>query len=303
MREVGAAGARAYYNALMSEVSAHVRDVSDAEFDAAVIERSREVPVLVDFWAAWCGPCRVLGPVLEKLAVDRGGNFELAKVDTDKNPASASRYGVRGIPHVVLFKDGRPVDQFTGALPETAVRAFLNKHLPSATDRQVAAGLARLAAGDAAGAEAAFTQVLAGHPQHAGARLGLARLALHRRDAAGVHTHVESLAPMAPEREVGVHLEAAAALVDAVATAGDEIAVAARVADHPDDVEARFALGVHHLAAGRYRDALDAFLAVVERDRKWRDQAARKAMLTVFGIVGVRDPLADEYRRRLMIYT
>jgi putative thioredoxin len=287
----------------MSDASAHVRDVSDAEFDTAVIARSREVPVLVDFWAAWCGPCRVLGPVLEKLAGERGGDFELVKVDTDRNPASAGRFQVRGIPHVVLFKGGQPVDQFTGALPETAVRAFLNKHCPSATDRHVAAGLARLAAGDAAGAEAALAQVLAANPGHAGARLGMARVALQRRDAAAVHAHVERIPPQAPEREVGAHLEAAAALVDAVAGAGDEATVAARVANQPDDLEARFALGVHHLAAGRHREALDAFLAVVERDRKWRDQAARKAMLTVFGVVGVRDPLANEYRRQLMIYT
>jgi putative thioredoxin len=287
----------------MSEAATHVRDVSDAEFDAAVIARSREVPVLVDFWAEWCGPCRVLGPVLEKLAEQRGGDFELVKVDTDKNPASASRFRVRGIPHVVLFKDGQPVDQFTGALPETAVRAFLNKHCASAVDRHVTAGLARLAAGDAAGAEAALAQVVAAHPGHAGARLGLARVALHRRDAAAVHAHVESIPHTAPEREVGEHLEAAAALVDAVAGAGDEAAVAARLADQPDDLEARFALGVHHLAAGRHREALDAFLAVVERDRKWHDQAGRKAMLTVFGVVGVRDPLANEYRRQLMIYT
>jgi putative thioredoxin len=287
----------------MSEASTHVRDVSDAEFDAAVIARSREVPVLVDFWAAWCGPCRVLGPVLEKLAAQRGGEFELVKVDTDKNPAAARRYQVRGIPHVVLFKDGEPADQFTGALPETAVRAFLSKHIPSAVDRRVTAGLARLAAGDAAGAQAALTQVVAANPGHAGARLGLARVALSQRDAAAVHAHVESIPATAPEREIGAHLEAAAALVDAVAGAGDEDAVSARVADQPDDLEARFALGVHHLAAGRHREALDAFLAVVERDRKWRDQAGRKAMLTVFGVLGVRDPLANEYRRQLMIYT
>ena len=296
-------GARTYYNGPMSDASLHVRDVSDSEFDTAVIARSHEVPVLVDFWAAWCGPCRVLGPVLEKLAGDRGGDFELAKVDTDSNPVSAGRFRVRGIPHVVLFKDGQPVDQFTGALPETAVRTFLNKHCPSATDRQVAVGLARLAAGDAAAAETALSQVLTANPGHAGARLGMARLALHRGDAAAVHAHVDSIPPLAPEREAGAHLEAAAALVDGIAGSGDAATVAARVADQPDDLEARFALGVHHLAAGRHREALDAFLAVVERDRKWHDQAARKAMLTVFGIVGVRDPLADEYRRQLMIYT
>jgi putative thioredoxin len=287
----------------MSEAATHVRDVSDAEFEAAVIARSHEVPVLVDFWAVWCGPCRVLGPVLEKVAAQRGGDFELVKVDTDKNPASARRYGVRGIPHVVLFKDGEPLDQFRGALPETAVRAFLNKYIPSAVDRRVAAGLARLATGDAAGAEAALNQVVASNPGHAGARLGLAQVALHRRDAAAVRSHVESIPATAWEREVGEHLQTAAALAETVASAGDEATVAARVADQPGDLDARFALGVYHLASGRYREALDAFLAVVERDRKWHDQAGRKAMLTVFGILGARDPMCSEYRRQLMIYT
>jgi putative thioredoxin len=282
---------------------AHVRDVSDAEFDTAVIARSREVPVLVDFWAEWCGPCRMLGPVLEKLAGERNGELELAKVDTDRNPASAARYQVRGIPHVVLFKGGQPVDQFVGARPEDAVRAFLRKHVPSAADRHMALGLERLAAGDAAGAEAALQQALAVDPAHAGARLGLARLALQRRDGEAMRTHLRHIPPMAPEHEAGTRLEEAAELIDSVSGAGDEAAVAARVASQPDDLEARFALGVHHLAAGRYREALDAFLAVVERDRRWRDEAARRAMLTVFGLVGVRDPLADEYRRKLMIYT
>jgi putative thioredoxin len=298
--------ARARYNGGMSQPTAHVRDISDADFDAAVLARSHEVPVLVDFWAAWCGPCRMLGPVLEKLAEERGGAFELAKLDTDKNPKTAAKFGIRGIPHVMLFKNGRSVDQFVGAKPEEAVRTFLNRHCPSAADQHMAAAQQHLAAGDQAAAEKALKEALSANPGHAGANLAMARLALHRRDAAAVQAHIARIPAQAPERDQAAYIEQAATLMASVLDGdgtSDEDTLAARVAETPGDHAARYALGVHHLAAGRYREALDAFLEVVERDRKWQDQAARKAMLTVFGLVGVRDPLADEYRRKLMIFS
>jgi putative thioredoxin len=298
--------ARARYNAGMSQPTAHVRDISDADFDTAVLARSHQVPVLVDFWAPWCGPCRMLGPVLEKLAEERNGAFELAKLDTDKNPKTAAKFGIRGIPHVMIFKNGRSVDQFVGAKPEDQVRAFLQRHCPSAAEQHMAAAQQHLAAGDQAAAEKALVEALSADPGHAGANLAMARLALHRRDPAAVHAHIARIPAMAPERDQATYIEQAATLIASVAdgnATGDEDTLAARVAETPGDHAARYALGVHHLAAGRYREALDAFLAVVERDRKWQDQAARKAMLTVFGLVGVRDPLADEYRRKLMIFS
>jgi putative thioredoxin len=290
----------------MSPSTAHVRDISDADFDTAVIARSHEVPVLVDFWATWCGPCRMLGPVLEKLARELGGAFELAKLDTDRNPRTAAKFGIRGIPHVMLFKDGRSVDQFVGAKPEEAVRTFLRKHCQSTADKHVATAQQHLAAGDQDAAARELGAALMADPGHAGANLAMARLALHRRDPDAVRAHIGRIPPAAPERELATYIEDAARLVASVLDEdgmGDERALAARVAEAPEDVAARFALGVHHVAAGRYQDALDAFLGVVERDRKWKDQAARKAMLTVFGLLGVRDPLADAYRRKLMIFT
>lgn len=282
----------------MATHAANVYDVTDADFEQAVIARSAEVPVLVDFWAPWCGPCHRLGPVLEKLAREMAGAFVLAKVDTDQNPAAATRYQVRGIPHVSLFVNGAVAGQFVGALPEEQVRAFLSQHCPSPVDALITEGRQHLARGDQAAARDAFERALAMAPESTAAHLALARLALRRRDLQAVDAHLGHIPPLAGEHEAGEHVRQAAALVREVA--GDRQAVQARVAAAPDDLEARFALGVHLLADGQYREALEALVGVAEQDRKWRDEAARKAMLTVFGLVGVRDPLSNEYRRKLM---
>ena len=284
----------------MATQAPNVYDVTDADFEQAVIARSGEVPVLVDFWAPWCGPCRKLGPVLEKLAQEMAGAFVLAKLDSDQNPVAATRYQVRGIPHVILFVNGAVAGQFVGALPEAQVRAFLRKHCPSPADALIAEGRRHLAQGDQAAAREALEQALAMAPESSAVHLELARLALGRRDLDAVDAHLGHIPPLADEHEAGAHLRQAAALVREAAAVGSRQVVQARVDAAPDDLEARFALGVHLLAEARYREALEALVAVAEQDRKWRDEAARKAMLTVFGLVGVRDPLSNEYRRKLM---
>ena len=282
-----------------------VTDVSDDSFDQAVIERSRTIPVLVDFWAPWCGPCRVLGPVLERVAADMVGQLEVVKLNVDENPIAAARFRVQGIPLVKLFHEGAAAGEFVGALPEGEVRAFLEQHLPSEAAREVEVAAERLAAGDCDGArDAALAALAAGAPASAAARahLVLAQAALRCRDLDGAIAHARSVPGSAPEWELSQALLAIAELARDAVTAGAPKDLRARIAAAaPGTPEDRFALAVHHILDGELRTALDDLLGLVEQDRRWRDEAARKAMLAVFTLCGTRSPLSDEYRRRLSL--
>jgi putative thioredoxin len=276
-----------------------VHDVSHENFEEHVLRRSHELPVLVDFWAPWCGPCRTLGPVLERLAREADGAFELAKVDSDQNPQIAARYGVRGIPNVLLFRDGQVVDGFVGALPEAQVRAFLRRHCPSEADGLTGEGEAALAAGDLATARARFEAALAEDASLHAARLGLARLALRAGELEQARELAEAIPLGVDQHEPAQALLAALTLVGKAQASGAEEVCEARVEADEGDVAARFALGGYALARGDLREALEHYLAVVERDKTWDDEAGRRAMVDVFQIVGAREPLAEEYRDRL----
>jgi putative thioredoxin len=276
-----------------------VTAATDADFETAVIVRSRTVPVLVDFWADWCGPCKALGPVLERVASTYGERLAVVKVDTDRNQAVAQRYGIRSIPAVKLFKDGEVVGEFVGALPEKRVLAFLDPHLPDDDARAAAAIAAALAAGDLVVAEQAVAALVAREPGHPRTRLAQARLALARGDTAGAGALLDTIPLSADEFEAAQTL--AAFVEHAQAGAAGVDATAADLAARPDDAGARYAHGCALAAVGRHREALDALLSSVERDRRWHDEAARKAMVALFGVLGVRSPLSDEYRRKLAI--
>jgi putative thioredoxin len=280
-------------------------DVGDDEFEADVLERSSDLPVLVDFWAPWCGPCRALGPVLERLEEGAGGRFELAKVNVDESPQVSARYGIRGIPAVKLFRDGKMIGEFTGALPERQVVAFLDQHLPDETSQRARLAAERLAAGDLDGAREAAASVLAGDAAAAPAATAhavLARVALSAGDADTALAHARAVASSAPEWESMQTVAEAAELGRAALAAGDPAALEARIAAAPpgelDDV---FALAIHRVLGGDHRAALELLLGLVERDRRWREEAARRAMLTVFQLIGLRSPMSDEYRRKLAI--
>ena len=280
---------------------AHVIEVTDATFAAEVLERSRTVPVLVDFWAPWCGPCRMLGPVLEKLAAEMNGAFVLAKVNTDENQGVAGRYRVSGIPDVKLFSGGELVGGFVGAQPERNVRAFLDEHLPNEADGPLRDAAAALERGDGAAARAAFEQVLAIDATSPAAQLGLARLDMAGGDFAGARIHASAVPASAREHDAAAELQGALALAEQAAGVGARDALEVRVAADGGDLEARFALAGYDVGAGHYADALEGYYQVVLVDRKWHDQAARKAMVTLFGVIGVRDPLSDAYRDKLQV--
>jgi putative thioredoxin len=249
-----------------------VIEVGGDDFESRVIEASRRVPVVVDFWAGWCQPCLVLGPILERLAGEYGGRFILAKLDVDANQDLAARFGIRGIPAVKAFRDGGIVAEFVGAQPEDVVRRFLDQVVPSEADEQVAAAADATSAEEA---EAAYRQALAIDPTNMGAVAGLARRLLDR----GEPDEARSLLATVPADGEVRRLRAELDLRDAAASA-DELGAAARAA-----------------LAGDARAGLERLLALIKSDGE--AEAARRLMLDVFDVLGDEHPLTREYRSRL----
>jgi len=282
----------------MADTSAasNVIDVTDLDFESQVLERSKRTPVVVDFWAPWCGPCRTLGPLLERLADEHAGAFVLAKVNIDENPQLAEVFRVQSIPMVIGLRDGALAAHFSGAQPEDAVREFLATLLPSAADQIAGEGAALLADGKLADAEDRFRQALALDPRLDAALVGLAAVHAERNEHDAALQMLDRVGP-GPSRQDADRL--AAAIRIRQSGAGDEAALRAQVEAAPDDLGARFTLGQAQAASGRYEDALENYLAIVRKDRGFRDDAARKAMIDVFDLLGPGHELADRYRSEL----
>ncbi len=277
-----------------------VIDVGDADFVQAVVERSHQVPVVVDFWAPWCGPCRNLGPILERLATEFAGQFVLAKVDIDQSPAIAQQLQIRNIPLVIAFRDGAAVSEFAGAQPEAAVRQFLEALLPSEADQAAQSGLDALTAGDAEAAEAAFGRALALDARHPHALLGQAQLLGNRGDyAAGL----ELLARMgAAPRELEHEAERMAAEFRTAQTPVDTTELAplrAAAEANPADLQASLDYARALVAARAYEDAMPLLVDLVARDKSFADEAARTTLLDVFEILGSGHHLTQTFRAKL----
>ena len=280
-----------------------IRDVTEATFMVDVIEASREVPVIVDFWAPWCGPCKTLGPALEAAVTAAKGKVRMAKVNVDENQAISAQLRIQSIPTVYAFWQGKPVDGFQGAIPGSEIKAFVDKLAALAGDgglgEAIEAAELMLTEGAAVDAAETFAAILGEEPENAKAYGGLVRSHL----ALGNFDQAEGLLTAAPAKIAGsVEVEAARAQLDLARqaeNAGPVGELLAAVAANPDDHQARFDLALAQHAAGQVEEAVETLLELFRRDREWNDGAAKAQLFTIFDALKPMDPIALKGRRKL----
>jgi putative thioredoxin len=286
-----------------------VKNATTATFMADVIDASHDSAVIVDFWAPWCGPCKQLGPLLEKAVRAANGAVRMVKINIDESPEIAQQMRIQSIPAVYAFKDGRPVDGFVGALPESQIKQFI-KRLggaagPSPIEEALAMAKEASAAGDLGSAANIYSQILKQEPENVAAIAGLARYAVTRREFARARELLDRVKPAPAGAAQAGHAEIAATRAALeLAEAGDKAAgtlgeLRARLAADPKDHQARLDLATALFAAGEREAAIDELLDIVKRDRQWNEQAARRQLVKFFEAMGPTDPLTLTARRRL----
>ena len=284
--------------------AAQPRDATTQSFAADVIEASQQTPVIVDFWAPWCGPCKQLAPILEKTVRDAGGKVALVKVNIDENPEIAQQLRIQSIPAVFAFDKGQPVDGFMGAQPESQVKRFVERLTgpigPSPLDQALEQAKQALDAGDHASAGNIYGQILRQVPGESAAIAGLVRCLVAAGDLAEAREMVDGLDDDAlKDAEVEGAIAALALAEQAGEAGGDSAALQARLARDPDDHEARFDLAMAHHGAGRSEQAIDELIEIVRREREWNDEAARQQLVKLFEALGHADPVTVAGRRKL----
>jgi putative thioredoxin len=282
-----------------------VKDVTTASFGQEVVAASQRQPVLVDFWAPWCGPCKQLAPALEKAVADSGGKVKLVKMNIDDHPQIAGQLGIQSIPAVIAFDKGQPIDGFMGALPEGQVRGFIERlvgPLTAGAEETIAQAQAAATAGDSAGAAALYSRVLTEDEGNIKAIAGLAKLHVDGGDLEQAKA-VLSLAPPPPAgKDIDPAISAVKAAIDLAehaAALGDLGPLEKALAENPDDNQARFDLALALNARGERDAAADRLLEIIKRDRKWNEDAARKQLVQFFEAWGLMDPSAVQARRKL----
>lgn len=279
-------------------MTANAYNVTVADFDQAVLAASHSVPVLVDFWADWCQPCKILKPILEKLAAEYGRRFILAKVDSDTNQELAQRYAVRGIPAVKAFIDGAVVDEFTGALPESQVREFIDRLMPSPAAPLHVQALEAHRHGNSEAALELLRAAVVADPKFEAAQLDLAELCL---DTGAFDEARQVLDAARTTAKDAVRIEALAARLQLAASAAgaDIAALEQALAANPADLDSRLLLANALALAHDYRAAGTHLIDIVRRDRQWNDEAGRKTLLALFSLLGAYpeyDALVREFR-------
>ena len=280
--------------------SPYVVDVSAENFDRIVLEGSHRHPVLVDYWAEWCAPCRMLAPILHTLADELGGKLLVAKINTEEQRELAAQYGIRSLPTVKLFKGGQPVDEFMGALPESEIRAFLDRHLERESDALLLRAENLLADGETEQAAELVEQARNADPDNPRTLIAHARVKVRLGDFEAAEKSLDAL-PLDQQDHPEVTALRARMLFDqAVHNAPPIEPLEQRLAANPDDSETRYQLAARQVVGEDYAAALEGFYTLLRKDRNYGDDAARKAMLQVFELLGGSGELVTRYRAKMM---
>ncbi|WP_319774635.1 co-chaperone YbbN [Breoghania sp.] len=280
-----------------------IKDTTTQTFMADVIEASQQVPVLVELWAPWCGPCKQLGPALEKVVTNARGAVKMVKLNIDENPEIPGQMGIQSVPTVVAFVGGRPVDAFSGALPESQIQKFVEKLAgpvgPSEAELMLEQAQTMLAADDIANAAQFFAGVLGREPENAAAIAGIVQCQIKAGDLDRARQILESVPAEKADDPAIAAARAALELAAQAEETGDLSELEAAVAADPGNFQARFDLAVALGAKGRKNEAVDSLIEIVRSDRSWNDEAARKQLLQFFEAWGFKDPASAYGRRKL----